>query len=54
MFNLELQHDMPHEWTTNWIEPLHKGEDFRNVSYYQTIMIDSIMGKLFGSNKIEI
>ncbi|MCO5564115.1 hypothetical protein L7F22_017771 [Adiantum nelumboides] len=25
MFNLALQHGMPHGWSTNWIKPLHRG-----------------------------
>ena len=34
MFNHALQHDMPLEWTTNWIKPLHKGGDIYNVNDY--------------------
>ena len=49
MFNLALQHGMPHDWSTNWIKPLHKGGDITNANNYRTIMIGSIMTKLFGS-----
>ncbi|MCO5568058.1 hypothetical protein L7F22_021753 [Adiantum nelumboides] len=48
MFNLALQHGMPHDWSTNWIKPLHKGRDANNVNNYRTIMVDSLMAKLFG------
>lgn len=47
MFNLALQHGMPHDWTTNWIKPLHKGGDVNNVNNYRTIMVGSLMAKLF-------
>ena len=33
--------------TTNWIKPLHKGENINNIHNYRTIMIGSIMAKLF-------
>ena len=48
MFNLALQHGLPYDWSTNWIKPLHKGGDVDNVSNYRTIMVGSIMAKLFG------
>ena len=48
MFNLALQHGMPHDWTTNWIKPLHKGGDANDASNYRTIMVGSMMAKLFG------
>ncbi|MCO5601437.1 hypothetical protein L7F22_055559 [Adiantum nelumboides] len=48
MFNLALQHGMPHYWSTNWIKPLHKGGDANNVNNYRTIMVGSFMAKLFG------
>ena len=48
MFNLALQHGMPRDWTTNWIKPLHKGGDANNVNNYRTIMVGSLMAKLFG------
>lgn len=50
MFNLALQYGMPYDWTTNWVKPLHKGGDVDNVGNYRTIMVGSIMGKLFGSD----
>ena len=48
MFNLALQHGMVHDWDTNWIKPLHKGGDVNNVNNYRTIMVGSLMEKLFG------
>jgi len=48
MFNLALQHGMPHDWNTNWIKPLHKGGDANNASNYRTIMVGSLTAKLFG------
>ena len=38
---------MPYDWTTNWIKPLHKGGDVNNVNSYRTIMVGSLMAKLF-------
>ena len=49
MFNLVLQHGMPQDWSTNWIKPLHKAGDINDVNNYCTIMIGSLMAKLFGS-----
>lgn len=49
MFNLTLQQGMPNDWSTNWIKPLHKGGDVNNVNNYRTIMVGSLMAKLFGS-----
>ena len=48
MFNDALQHGMLYDWTTNSIKPLHKVGDANNVNNYQTIMVSSIMAKLFG------
>ena len=48
MFNDALQHGMPYNWTTNWIKPLHKGVDVNNVNNYRTMMVASLMAKLFG------
>ncbi|RYA40130.1 hypothetical protein, partial [Enterobacter cloacae complex sp. GF14B] len=48
MFNLALQHGMPHDWSANWIKPLHKGGDVNNVNNYHTLMVGSLMEKLFG------
>ena len=48
MFNLALQHGIPHDWSTNWVKPLHKGGDVKKVNNYRTIMIGSLMAKLFG------
>ena len=45
MFSDSLQHGMPYDWTTNWIKSLHKGGDVNN---YRTIMVGSLMAKLFG------
>ena len=42
MFNHALQHCMLFDWTTNWIKPLHKGEDVNNANNYQTIMVSSL------------
>ena len=30
---------MSYDWTTNWINHLHKGGDVNNVNNYQTIMV---------------
>ena len=48
MFNDALQHGMSYDWTTNWIKPLHRGGDVNNVNNYRTIMVGSLMAKLFG------
>ena len=48
IFNHALQHGMLYDWTTNWIKPLHKGGDVNNVNNYRTIMVGSLMAKLFG------
>ena len=48
MFNDLLQHGMSYDWTTNWIKHLHKGGDVNNVNNYRTIMVVSLMKKLFG------
>ena len=48
MFNLALQYGMAHDWGMSWIKPLHKGEDANNVKNYCTIMVVSLMAKLFG------
>ena len=42
---------MPYDWTVNWIKPLHKGKDINNVNNYRTIMVTSLMAKLFGCIK---
>ena len=39
---------MPYDWPTNWIKTLHKGGDVNNVNNYQTIMVGSLMAKIFG------
>ena len=46
---LALQHGMPQDWSTNWIQPLHKAGDINDVDKHHTIMIGSLMAKLFGS-----
>ena len=48
MFNHALRHGMSYYWTTNWIKPLHKGGDINNVNNYRTIMVGSLIAKLFG------
>ena len=48
MFNDALQHGMPYDSTTSWIKPIHKGGDVNNVNNYRTIMVGSLMEKLFG------
>ena len=39
---------MHYDWTTNRIKPLYKGGDIKNVNNYQTIMVGSLMTKLYG------
>ena len=48
MFNMMLQHGLLYDWTTNWIKPLFKWGDTKEASNYCTIMVGSIMAKLFG------
>ena len=48
MFNHALQHGMSYDWTANWIKSLHKGGDVNNVNNYGTIMVGSLIAKLFG------
>ena len=48
IFNHALQHDMSYPWTINWINLLHKGGYVNNVNNYRTIMLGSLMIKLFG------
>ena len=31
----------------NWIKPIHKGEDRKMVSNYQTIMVRKVIAKLY-------
>ena len=38
---------MPYDWTTNWIKPLQRG-DVNNINNYRTIVVGSLMTKLFG------
>ena len=40
---------LPHEWQENWIQPLHKGGDRNLLTNYRTIMVSSIMAKLFST-----
>ena len=47
MFKHALEHGMPYYWSANWIKPLHKGVDENNVEIYQTIMVSSLIEKLF-------
>jgi hypothetical protein len=37
------------EWTTSVVIPLFKNGDINNPSNYRTIMVNPLMGKLFGS-----
>ena len=39
---------MPYVWCTNWIKPLYKGGDVNSVNNYRTIIVYSLMAKLFG------
>ena len=48
MFNHALQHGMPYGWTKIWIKPLHISGDVNNVNKYRTVMVGSLMTKLFG------
>ena len=48
MFNLALQYGMPHDWSTNWVKPLHKEGNVVSVKKYWTITIRYLMKKLFG------
>ncbi|KAH9299597.1 hypothetical protein KI387_031279, partial [Taxus chinensis] len=42
------QNGFPTEWTTNVVIPLFKSGDINNPSNYRTIMINPLLGKLFG------
>ena len=34
IFNNALQHGTSYDCTTNWIKPLHKGENVNNINNY--------------------
>ena len=39
----------PHEWQENWIQLLFKGGDHNLLTNYHTIMVNSVMAKLFST-----
>ena len=49
IFNGVIRDGFPEEWTTNVVIPLFKSGDTNNPSNYRTIMVNPLMGKLFGS-----
>lgn len=49
MFNDVTSDGFPSEWTTSVVIPLYKSGDINNPSNYHTIMVNPILGKLFGS-----
>jgi hypothetical protein len=49
IFNGAIQDDFLGEWTTSVVIPLFKNGDINNPSNYRTIMVNPLMGKLFGS-----
>jgi hypothetical protein len=49
IFNGVIQDDFPGEWTTNVVIPLFKNGDINNPSNYRTIMVNPLMGNIFGS-----
>jgi len=49
IFNGVIQDGFPEEWTTGVVIPLFKSGDTNNPSNYRTIMVNPLMGKLFGS-----
>ncbi|KAH9319051.1 hypothetical protein KI387_020820, partial [Taxus chinensis] len=48
IFNDVNQNGFPMEWTTSVVIPLFKSGDINNPSNYCTIMINPLLGKLFG------
>ena len=49
MFNHALKHGMLYNWSVNLDQThLHKCGDVNNINNYQTILVGSIMAKLFG------
>ena len=49
ILNQAYNHGFPHDWQENCIKALQKGGDKNEVSNYKTIMLGTIMSKLFGS-----
>jgi hypothetical protein len=49
IFNGVIQDDFSGEWTTSVVILLFKNEDINNPSNYHTIMVNPLMGNLFGS-----
>ena len=49
IFNMVTQGYFPTEWTTSVVIPLHKNGDVNNPSNYHTIMVNSLLGKLYES-----
>jgi hypothetical protein len=49
IFNRVIQDVFLKEWTTSVVIPLFKNGDINNPSNYRTIMVNPLMGKLFGS-----
>ena len=37
----------PEDWVVNWIKPNHKRGEKNLVSNYRTIMVNSVMAKLY-------
>lgn len=49
IFNSINQHNFLREWTTSVVIPVFKSGDINNPSNYCTIMVNPLLGKLFGS-----
>ena len=45
----DITDGFPEEWTTSVVIPPFKSGDTNNPSNYHTIMVNPLMGKLFGS-----
>ena len=48
LFNLEVKQGFPKPWTQSLIIPILKSGDKNDPSNYQTIMISSLLAKLYG------
>ena len=49
IFNGVIQDGFLGEWTTSVVIPLFKNGDINKPSNYRTIMVNSLMGNIFGS-----
>lgn len=49
ILNNITQGNFPIEWTTSIVIPLYKSGDISDPSNYRTIMVNPLLGKLFGS-----